>query len=97
MEKYYMTDVKQGEHLILSSNHFVDMDTPWYELHLYSDNTYDSYQKGFKYSDRKPLSAAGLEELDFLVKEGMFTTDRDKARISITPIYIETGSEFKLL
>ena len=76
-----MTDECPSEHLMIDPKSYIDANAPWYELHLYEDNTYDSYQKGFKWSDRKPISEVGLKELKYLLDSEHFTNDRDKAVI----------------
>lgn len=77
-----MTKQAIAEHLLIDTTQYKNMDAPWYELHLYDDNTYDSYQKGCKYSNKKPISQNGLQELKNLVKDGSFSTDKNKAAIT---------------
>lgn len=76
---HYMTKDCRTEHLLTDFS--VDHLAPWYELHLHEDNTYDSFQKGYQWSKRKPISKAGLAELKRLLDDGSFSLDRDEATL----------------
>lgn len=58
--------------------------SPWYEMHISKDKTYDSFQKGVPYSVNKPLSKAGFDLLMDYVDLGYMTKDINKARINIS-------------
>jgi hypothetical protein len=79
MESFYQTVRCQADHLNVPESHWIDFNMPFYELRLYDDETYDSFQAGYKYSDRKPISQAGVDELKRLVDSGWFTNNRLEA------------------
>ena len=87
MKKYYMTSICRSEHLEIDPGLYKDETAPWYELHLYDDNTYDSFQKGYQWSQRKPVSDNGLRELRYLVISKQFSENKDEATMTSLPIH----------
>ena len=74
MEKFYQTKECRAAHLFLMPSDWVDVNKPYYELHL-KGGCYDSFQAGLQYSKDKPISSLGVIELERLVDMGWFTKD----------------------
>jgi hypothetical protein len=56
---------------------------PVYEMHVYTDGTYDSYSGGHKFSSRKQISKEGLQLLREYVEDGYMTTNKSKSHCAI--------------